>query len=145
MPYSCLPTYPLILFGIIEPALLIWAYTTGMRDPVRFFSDQAPNHTLAPTCFNPQAEALTLQMLNVLLLLAPMALVCCWNINTPTTKWYLMSVAVADLGHVYATYRGVGRAYFITPAGWNNLVWGNVGVSAFLHVNRLMTLIGVFG
>ena len=116
-----------------------------MTDPLRFFRDQAPIHTLPTTSLTPQAEALTLQMLNVLLLLAPMALICCWTTNSTTTKWYLISVAFADLGHIYATYRGVGHEYFMNPAEWNDMVWGNVGVSAFLHVNRWLAVLGVFG
>lgn len=95
--------------------------------------------------FPPQAEALTLQMLNVLLLLAPMALICCWTLNPTTTKAYLFAVALADYGHIYATYRGVGAEYFWNVGGWNDMVWGNVGVSGVLNVLRLATLVGAFG
>lgn len=124
----------------------IWAYITGLTSPLHFFTSQAPNPTLPPTTtFTPQAEALTLQLLNVLLLLAPMSLICCWTTNSTTTKWYLIAVAFADLGHVYATYRGVGYEYFVNPSGWNDMVWGNVGVSLFLHVNRWAAVMGVFG
>lgn len=28
---------------------------------------------------------------------------------------------------------------------YNDMMWGNIGVSAFLHVNRLATVLGVFG
>lgn len=30
-------------------------------------------------------------------------------------------------------------------AEYNDLMWGNVAASAFLHVNRVATVLGVFG
>ncbi|RSM05611.1 hypothetical protein CEP52_006182 [Fusarium oligoseptatum] len=39
---SCLPTWPLALFGVIEPAMLVWAYINFVMDPFKYFADQAP-------------------------------------------------------------------------------------------------------
>ena len=83
-------------------------------------------------------------MANVLLLLAPIAIICCWTNNPGVTICYLTAVAFADLGHIYAVYRG-GSDYFWDVSSWNDMTWGNVGVSAFLHVNRLLTVLRVFG
>lgn len=60
-------------------------------------------------------------------------------------KWYLAVVVVADYGHVYGTYVAVGAEYFWDVREWNDMVWGNVGVSLFLNVVRLATLAGGFG
>jgi len=55
-----------------------------------------------------------------------------------------MVVALADLGHIYAVYRVWGSVFWDLGL-WNDMMWGNVGVSTFLHVNRLATLLGLFG
>ncbi|CAK1365217.1 uncharacterized protein RHO25_010066 [Cercospora beticola] len=145
MSYSCLPSWPLVLFGVLEPFALVWAYITAMTDGFTFFASQAPNHEIGSADFTPQAQALTLQMGNVLLLLGAMAIICCWTKHPEIAKWYLIAVAFADIGHIYAVYAAVGPAYFWNFAEWNDMTWGNVGVSAFLHVNRWATVAGLFG
>ncbi len=61
------------------------------------------------------------------------------------TRGYLLAVALADYGHMYAAYAAVGPDYFWSPAGWNRATWGNIGASAVLNVLRLATVAGVFG
>lgn len=116
-----------------------------MWEPFNYYAGQAPNFPVSVHEFHPQALSMTLQMGNVLLLLAPMAIICCWTKHPEITYWYLVAVAFADFGHIYATYKGVGQDYFWNPAGWNDMVAGNVGVSAFLNINRWLTVLGVFG
>ncbi|KAF7527150.1 hypothetical protein G7054_g10569 [Neopestalotiopsis clavispora] len=73
-------------------------------------------------------------------------LVCVYPGRDPATaRGYLAVVALADLGHIYASYAAMGPEAFWDYSGWNHMIWGNVGVSAFLHLNRLLTLLGVFG
>lgn len=74
-----------------------------------------------------------------------MAIICCWTTNPTTTKAYLFAVALADYGHIYAAYRGVGSEVFLDVGRWDEMTWANVGVSAFLNVCRWGTLMGVFG
>ncbi|KAK3376069.1 hypothetical protein B0T24DRAFT_676961 [Lasiosphaeria ovina] len=145
MARSTLPTFPLVVFGIIEPALLIIAYVTAMRDPATFFADQAPNHAVNASQFVPQALGLTLQMANVLLLLALLAWVCCWSRDPTTARGFLVAVAFADWGHLYAVYRTVGLDLFLNPAAWNGNVAGNIGASAVLNLLRWLTVFGFFG
>ncbi|KAK9780046.1 hypothetical protein SCAR479_03170 [Seiridium cardinale] len=145
MAVTCLPAWPLVLFGVLEPAALIWAYVLGVQDPATFYASQAPNHALKPADFHPQARGVTLTLLNVYLLLAALAVVCTFTTKQTTTRWYLVAVALADLGHIYATYAAVGPGYFWDFAGWSDMIWGNVGVSAFLHGNRWLTVMGAFG
>ncbi|KAI0174192.1 hypothetical protein BJ166DRAFT_140735 [Pestalotiopsis sp. NC0098] len=141
---TCLPTWPFLLFGVVEPLLLVYAYFVGMRDPLAFYADQVPN--VAAAGFPPQALSLTLQLQNVYLLLAALAVITCYTGRDPATaRLYLAAVALADLGHIYASYAALGRDAFFDTAGWNHMIWGNVGVSAFLHLNRLFTLFGLFG
>ncbi|KAI1263977.1 hypothetical protein F5Y18DRAFT_392071 [Xylariaceae sp. FL1019] len=121
-----------------------------MADPYTFYAAQAQNHELPLppadiSAFPPQAQIITLQLVNVYLLLAAMALICCWTPSPSTTKWYLFAVALADYGHIWACYVGVGPELFFNPGQWNDMLAGGVGVSAVLNVIRIATLLGVFG
>ena len=111
-----------------------------------FFADQAPNHAVAASAFTPQAEILTLQIINVyFFVLAPVAVACSFTRDVLTAKLYLFFVALADWGHIYAVYKGVGAEYFWDVKGWNDMVAGGVGVSLVLNIFRWATLLGVFG
>lgn len=88
---------------------------------------------------------MTLQLGNVLLLLAAIAVICSWTKHSEIAFWYLIVVAFADFGHIYATYAAVGPEFFFKPAGWNDMVAGNVGASVLLNINRWLTVLGVFG
>ncbi|KAK7754204.1 hypothetical protein SLS62_003781 [Diatrype stigma] len=151
MAVSCLSTYPLVILGIIEPLLLVWAYITGIRDPQQFYLDQVPTSSNGAAAVAevaavpPQGLVLTLALVNVYLLLAALAVVCCFTPHAPVTRGYLLAVALADYGHIYATYAGVGSEVFWDPSRWNDMIWGSVGVSVFLNVHRLLALLGVFG
>ncbi|KAK7714955.1 hypothetical protein SLS63_011551 [Diaporthe eres] len=138
MAYSTLPTIPLVIFGVIEPFLL--------NDPFEYYADQVPMHNLTQEeDFPGQALSVTLQLGNVLLLLAAMALVCCFSPSSATAKWYLIAVAFADWGHIYASYRSLDAEVFWHPAQWNGIVAGSIAVSAFLNLARWMTVAGAFG
>ncbi|GAP86448.1 hypothetical protein SAMD00023353_1901350 [Rosellinia necatrix] len=147
MAITCLPTFPFLVFGIIEPVLLVTAYVTTLKDPFTFYAKQAQNYELPtdPSSFPPQAHIMTLQLVNVYLLLAAMAVICTWTTRASTARWYLAAVALADYGHIWACYVGVGLNLLLQPAKWNDVLWGSVGVSAFLNVVRLLTLAGAFG
>ncbi|KAK3389656.1 hypothetical protein B0H63DRAFT_102789 [Podospora didyma] len=145
MPRSTLPTIPLVVFGIIEPILLVIAYITAMSNPRQYFADQSPSFAVAQNQWTPQALGMTLQMANVLLLLAPLAVVACWSRDANTARGFLFCVALADFGHIYATYAAVGPAIFWDYRGWNGAVGGNIAGSAVLNVLRWMTLFGVLG
>lgn len=123
----------------------IWATILDFKSPFHFYASQAPNNSIEPTDFPAQALGLSLAMGNIFILLAFLAIICSWTNHPEIIKRYLLVVAVADLGHCYATYRAVGSEYFFNIGGWNDMIWGNVGVSLFLHVNRLATVSGVFG
>lgn len=116
-----------------------------MADPFKYYADQAANHPSRAQDFTPPAMVLTLQIVNVLLLLAAVAIVCCWTTQVNTARWYLIAVAFADYGHIYSCYKGAGPDFFWNLGAWNDMMWGNVGMSAFLNVNRWLTVLGLFG
>lgn len=113
-------------------------------DPFKYFADQAPFFAATDEHFTPPAVALSWQIANVILLLAPIAVICCWTRHGEIAVWYLVAVGCADLGHIHAVYRA-GPEFFWDVGAWNDMTWGNVGVSAFLNVNRWLTVMGVFG
>jgi hypothetical protein len=115
-----------------------------MEDPEGYFLKQVPNMEGRGE-FSAEALSVTLQLINVLLLLAPMAVVCCFSRDTFTAKGYLFAVALADYGHIWATYRALGKVVFYDTSRWNDMIWGNVVVSGVLNVLRWLTLFGVFG
>ncbi|KAI1427056.1 hypothetical protein F5Y12DRAFT_739692 [Xylaria sp. FL1777] len=147
MAVTCLPTFPFVVFGIVEPALLVLAYITTLQDPSTFYARQAQNYELPadPSSFPPQAQIVTLQLVNVYLLLAAMAVICSWTTHAGIARRYLAAVSLADYGHIWACYVGVGLDLLLQPAEWNDMLWGSVGVSVFLNIVRLATLAGIFG
>ncbi|POS72296.1 hypothetical protein DHEL01_v209306 [Diaporthe helianthi] len=146
MAYSTLPTIPLLIFGVIEPLMLGWAYFVNIKDPFSYYADQVPQHNLNPEQHFPgQALSITMQLGNVLLLLAALAVVCCFSPSSATARWYLVAVAFADYGHIYATYCSLDPDVFWDPARWNDLVAGSIGASAVLNVARWLTVLGAFG
>jgi len=82
---------------------------------------------------------------NIYLLLAAIAVLCCFTKHASISRNYLLIVACADLGHIYASYCGMGSTYFWDFGSWNDMAWGNIGSSAFLCVNRISTALGLFG
>jgi hypothetical protein len=83
---------------------------------------------------------------NIFVLLAGIAIICTViTRDANVTKWYLGIVAIADLGHIYSSYKVMGPQVFWNFSGYNDLMWGNIGFSALLHVNRVATLLGIFG
>lgn len=58
---------------------------------------------------------------------------------------YLIALGIADLSHIYCVYLGLGREHVFHAGSWNALTWGNLGVTAFLFLNRIGYLFGLFG
>ncbi len=117
-----------------------------MSDPLAYFANQVPGHGGIQTAeVAAPALGVTLQLLNVFLLLAAVGVVCSFSGDPATVKTYLAVVALADYGHIYAAYRAVGEDVFFNPSLWNDMLWGGIGVSAFLNVVRWLTVLGAFG
>ncbi len=123
----------------------IWAYTITLTDPQQYYADQSPQALVSSHVFTPNSLSLTLQLGNVFLLLAALAVVCCFTTHGDIAKRYLIVVALADLGHIYSVYGALGEKIFWDLNQWNQMVASNVGVSVFLNINRLLTVAGLFG
>lgn len=172
MTRSILPTFPLIVLGVIEPLMLyvphsahpsncpnhsqfpsLEAYRVGIINPgaQHYFTRQLPpdllytTKTTQPPEFSPQAETVTLQLVNVFLLLAGLAVVCCFSKDKWTVKGYCVVVGLADYGHIWSIYKGLGAEAFWEFGKWNDLVWGGVLASALLNLVRWGVVFDAFG
>lgn len=117
-------------------------------NPESYFLDQVPNTTLASITGHlvpVHGLGLTYQLGNVFAVLAAVAIICTHTTHSDIIKKYLLAIALGDLGHIYACYRTLENDVFWDFAQWNNMAWGNIFFSAFLHVNRLATVAGLFG
>ncbi|KAF2799966.1 hypothetical protein K505DRAFT_229783 [Melanomma pulvis-pyrius CBS 109.77] len=145
---TVLPFWPALLFTYLEPVALIVGWQAAYVDPSTYVTSQLPPHSPLSTLTAPPASAtiLALTLANIFLLLAALAVLCtAITREARVAKFYLAILALADLGHIYASYKVMGPATFWDLAKYNDMMWGNIGASAFLHVNRLATLAGVFG
>lgn len=116
-----------------------------MQDSTTYYAKQVPDPSFLHSIIPAPALSVTLQLVNVLLLLAAFAIICCFTNHSDIVKKYLFVVALADLGHIYAVYCGMGEEYFWNPNKWNDMTCGNIGMSVFLNINRWATLLGLFG
>lgn len=58
---------------------------------------------------------------------------------------FLIACAIADVGHVYACYIGMGHEAFMDISNWSAVAWGNVGITTALFVTRLLYFAGLLG
>lgn len=115
-----------------------------------FILDQTPNTSsttsTSTTSIHPSSIALAYQLANLYGLLFLLGVAICYSTSEPKVlRNYLICLAIADFGHIYATYLAMGWEAFVDVAGWNLLTWGNISITGFLFVNRLAYLWGVFG
>ncbi|KAF2280049.1 uncharacterized protein EI97DRAFT_108824 [Westerdykella ornata] len=142
---TILPFWPALLFTYLEPLALIMGWNAAWNSPSEFVSRQTPSPSLSTTVPD-GALILSYTIGNVFILLGALAIVCTAITRDPrVAKSYLLVVSIADLGHIYASYKILGPSVFWKFNDYNDMMWGNIGVSAFLHINRIATLLGVFG
>ncbi|RAH83105.1 hypothetical protein BO86DRAFT_279988, partial [Aspergillus japonicus CBS 114.51] len=153
---SILPPWPNLIFGILEPISLIAGALSPLINLPAFITDQIPQaHAHAhppgqsnpiPTPIQPQSISLAYQLGNLYGLLALLGLGILRTTTEPAViRRYLLALLVADVGHIAATGWGMGWARFGDVGGWNALTWGNVAVTAFLGVQRVLFLGGWLG
>ncbi|KAF7156426.1 hypothetical protein CNMCM5623_010096 [Aspergillus felis] len=158
------PTWPHILFAVIEPITLyvltaiymfhfmqstdrhsIGGWALPFWDLKAFITDQIPGIT-GPEFIHPTSATLAFQLANVYGLLSILGIGICYSTTEPRVlRNYLYALAIADVGHIYVTYCCMGHDRFVDVMNWNVLTWGNVGVTGFLMINRIAYLTGLFG
>ncbi|KAH6634740.1 hypothetical protein B0J18DRAFT_417035 [Chaetomium sp. MPI-SDFR-AT-0129] len=127
-----LPLLPRIVFGVIEPVILLRQY---------FVNRSA---TINSDLTGPAIGAV-LQLVNLILLLAPISVMCCFSRDPRTVKWYLTAKALADCLHASASFMVFSYEPPFGSLEWNDKVWVNVWGSLGRALLRQLTLLGVFG
>lgn len=88
---------------------------------------------------------MSLQIANLLLIIAVFLVLIFFVIKDEATKWwFLLVLCFGDYGHLYATYRAVGRGYFLDYRRWDFTASMNIGASVVFNALRWMTVLGVF-
>ncbi|KAJ5162180.1 hypothetical protein N7492_007572 [Penicillium capsulatum] len=140
---TILPPWPHLLFGVLEPLSLIAGSLAPLYDLEGFIAGQTP-HPDPPTT-HPSSIALALQLVNLYSLMFLVGVGVLHSTSEPkVVRNYFVGLAIADVGHIYATYLAMGWDAFIDIGAWNALTWGNIGVTGFLFVNRIAHLMGMF-
>ncbi|CEJ57166.1 hypothetical protein PMG11_05871 [Penicillium brasilianum] len=141
---TILPTWPHVLFGFIEPLSLVLGSLAPIYDLDSFIAGQTPQAD--PPSAHPSSLSLAYQLGNLYSLLFLIGVAVLHTSTEPkVVRNYLIALAIADVGHVYATYLGMGWTAFSDVGAWNALTWGNIGATAFLFINRLAYFVGIFG
>ncbi|KAJ5153249.1 uncharacterized protein N7482_009727 [Penicillium canariense] len=141
---TILPAWPHVLFGVLEPLSLVLGSLAPLYDLQGFIAGQTPQ--AEPPTAHPSSLALAYQLGNLYSLLFLIGVAVLHTTTEPKVlRNYLIALAIADVGHVYATYLGMGWNAFVDVGAWNALTWGNIGATAFLFFNRVAYLLGIFG
>lgn len=128
----------------LTPAYRVAGSLAPLYDLEGFIAGQTP-HPDPPTT-HPSSVALALQLANLYSLMFLVGVGVLHSTTEPkVVRNYLVGLAIADVGHVYATYLAMGWDAFVDVGAWNALTWGNIGATGFLFVNRIAHLLGVFG
>ncbi|KAL8817203.1 MAG: hypothetical protein Q9223_003920 [Gallowayella weberi] len=141
---AILPFFPRLVFTVLEPLACIGGYIASVSDTTSFAAAQVPSIT--PTPLTSTNQILALQLGNCYGLLALIAIGVLYSTNeAKVVRNFLIACAIADVGHLWATYIVLGYANFVDVKGWNSLAWGNIGFTLFLFVTRVGYLAGMFG
>ncbi|KAL9010011.1 MAG: hypothetical protein Q9173_005015 [Seirophora scorigena] len=141
---TVLPAFPRLVFTVLEPLACIGGYLAPILDTSYFAAAQVP--TITPTPFTSTTQVLALQLGNCYGLIALIAIGVLYATSEPkVVRNYLIACAIADVGHLWATYTVLGYGNFVDVKGWNSLAWGNIGFTLFLFMTRAGYLIGFLG
>ena len=142
---ALLPTIPHLVFTIFEPLSLVAGFVVPLIDTQGFVNQQIPS-TLLSTPITATNQILALQLANVYGLIGMIGIAVLYSTTEATVvRNYLLACAVADVGHLWFTYVGMGYDAFVDIQGWNSLGWGNIGITASLFIVRVLYLAGFLG
>lgn len=146
---SLLRPIPRFVFTIFEPLALIAGWLSPTLSTEHFVNSQLPSAISSSswtTSTWPTTRVLALQLGNVYGLLAMIGIGILYQTTEPkVVRNFLVACAVADVGHLYATYAVMGGKSFVHVAQWNAMGWGNIGITLGLLVTRILYLMGALG
>ena len=141
----CSPRPLLFLHNQLIAPFRLAGFLAPILDTSYFVSAQVPSR-IPSIPLTATSQVLALQLGNVYGLLGMIGVgVLYFTSEAAVVKNFLLACAIADVGHLWATYHVIGYANFIDVKNWNQLAWGNIGVTAFLLLTRVLYLSGAFG
>lgn len=142
---SALPSFPRVVFTIVEPVSLIAGGIAPLFSPDWFIQEQITG-SKTDLEFSDSARLVALQLGNAYLLLCMLGVAVLMSTSElRVVKAYLLALWVADIGHLGLTYMMLGYARFTNVSNWNAMTWGNVAATAFLCLTRSAYFLGLFG
>ena len=141
---SILAPIPRLIFTILEPLSLLAGFLAPLINTPKFVSSQVS--TAIPTALTSTNRVLALQLGNCYGLIGLIGVGVLYATGEPkVVRNYLLACAIADLGHLWATYAVVGHRSFVDVGNWNDMAWGNIGITASLFVFRVLYFLGLLG
>ncbi|KAF4944870.1 hypothetical protein FGADI_12385 [Fusarium gaditjirri] len=141
---SSLPTFPRLVFTIIEPISLVAGFAGAIMDPAWFIGEQSPQKNDGDA--SPNSIIVAWQLGNLYLLLAFIGVaILSTTTENRVVRSYLVGLWLADIGHIGFSSYGIGWDGLLSPLQWNAMTWGNVGMTLFLFSTRTAYLAGFFG
>lgn len=141
---SALPTIPYYIFGVAEPAALILAFAVTSLLPSYYVSSQTK--LVSPRPLLPTEQIAVYQMSNLFLLVAVLSIyVLNSTDDVKVARAFLTALCWGDLGHLGVTAWCLGWRTIKDVSSWSLVIWGNIGIPAFLFTMRVLYFLGVFG
>ncbi|KAF4339272.1 hypothetical protein FBEOM_6808 [Fusarium beomiforme] len=141
---SSLPTFPRIVFTVVEPISLVAGFVGAVIDPAWFIGEQSPQKNDVDASHN--SIIIAWQLGNLYLLLAFIGIaVLSTTTENRVVRAYLVALWLGDVGHVGFSSYGLGWHKLSSPSQWNAVTWGNIAMTLFLLFTRTAYLTGFFG
>ena len=142
---TILPIIPRIIFTIIEPLSLVAGAVQPFTGLKFFVNSQIPT-TPAIAPVSSTNQILALQLCNCYALVGMIGVGLLYATREAhVVRNYLIACAIGDVGHIWACYTAMGGRDFFDVQGWNATAWGNIGITAFYLVSRILYLLGALG
>ena len=143
---SIFPPVPRFVFTIFEPLSLVVGVFAAVVDTENFVKGQLPSASATPVWPAASTRVLTLQLGNLYGLLGMIGIgVLYFTSDVRVVRNYILACAIADVGHLWATYAVMGQRDFMDVMNWNARAWGNIGITVALLTTRVLYLAGFLG
>ncbi|KAJ4248930.1 hypothetical protein NW757_008044 [Fusarium falciforme] len=141
---SSLPTFPRVVFTIIEPISLVAGFLGAVIDPAWFIGEQVLQKDGIATSEGSIVVAWQLGNLYLLLAFIGIAVLSTTSENK-VVRAYLIALWLGDVGHIGFSCYGLGWGKLVRPVEWNAMAWGNIAMTLFLLLTRTAYFAGLFG
>ena len=98
--------------------------------PEWFIAEQVPLSAAGPSATTANNLVVAQQLGNCYFLAFLVAIAVLYSTTElKVVRNYLVALGIADVGHVFLTYRALGHEQAMAVGAWNALTWGNIGAT----------------